>query len=46
MYVAVVVCCGSSLPSSQDVVVAFSRPLGVALYAALGAGGWMIWKSI
>jgi hypothetical protein len=46
MYVAVVVCCGSSLPSSQDVAVAFSRPLGVALYAALGAGGWMIWKSI
>lgn len=45
MYVAVVICCGSSLPSSQDLAVAFSRPLGVALYAALGVGGWLVWKS-
>lgn len=45
MYVAVVVFCGSSLPSSQDVEVAFSRPLGVVLYAVLGAGGWLIGKN-
>ena len=45
MYVAVVICCGSSLPSSQDLAVAFSRPLGVMLYAALGVGGWLVWKS-
>ena len=44
MYVAVVVCCGSSLPSAQDVAVAFSRPLGVVLYAAIGAGVWLIWR--
>ena len=43
MYVAVVVCCGSSLPSTQDVAVAFSRPLGVVLYAALGTGAWLVW---
>ena len=46
MYVAVVVCCGSSLPSSQDVAVAFSRPLGVVLYSALGAGAWLVWRGI
>ena len=46
MYVAVVVCCGSSLPSSQDVTVALSRPLGVVLYAALGVGGWLLWRSM
>ena len=45
MYLAVVVCCGSSLPSSQDVAVAFSRPLGVSLYAALGTGAWLIWHT-
>ncbi len=45
MYAAVVLCCGSSLPSSQDVLVALSRPLGVALYALLGVGGWLMWKN-
>ena len=46
MYVAVVICCGSSLPSAQDVTVAFSRPLGVLLYGALGAGTWLIWRGM
>jgi len=26
------------------VAVAFSRPLGVVLYAAIGAGVWLIWR--
>ena len=46
MYVAVVICCGSSLPSAKDVTVAFSRPLGVLLYGALGAGTWLIWRGM
>jgi ATP-dependent 26S proteasome regulatory subunit len=46
MYVAVVVCCGSSLPSAQDVTVAFSRPLGVLLYGTLGTGTWLIWRGM
>ena len=46
MYIAVVVCCGSSLPSAQDVEVAFSRPLGVILYAAVGAGSWFLWNTL
>jgi hypothetical protein len=46
MYVAVVVCCGSSLPSAHDVTVAFSRPLGVVLYAALGTGAWFVWYAV
>lgn len=44
LYIAVVVCCGSSLPSGRDLAVAFSRPLGVALYAGLGTGAWLVWK--
>jgi hypothetical protein len=46
MYVAVVVCCGSSLPSAQDAAVALSRPLGVILYAAVGAGAWFLWNTL
>lgn len=46
MYVAVVVCSGSALPSGQDLRVAFSRPLGVALYTLLGAGAWYAWRGL
>lgn len=42
MYVTVVVCIGSSLPSSHDLSVAFSRPVGVLLYALLAAGCLML----
>ncbi len=42
MYVAVVVCCSGSVPSTQDVSVAFSRPLGLLLYATVGCGVWLI----
>jgi hypothetical protein len=40
MYAAVYLFCYSSIPSGQDVKVALSSPLGLVLYAALGAGGW------
>jgi hypothetical protein len=46
MYIVVVVCCGSSLPSAQDVAVALTRPLGVILYAAVGAGAWFLWYTV
>lgn len=36
MYLVVYVFCYGSVPSGQDVQVAFSRPLGVALYGGLG----------
>ena len=42
MYVAVVICCGGSLPSSRDLNVAFSRTSGVLLYATLGSALWLI----
>ena len=44
MYAAVVVCCGSSVPSAHDFTVAFSRPLGVVLYITLGVGAWLVWR--
>ena len=33
----------SSIPSGEDLRVAFSSPLGVVLYAALGSGAWCLW---
>ena len=44
MYVAVVLCCSGSLPSSRDLNVAFSRPWGVLLYATLGFSVWLMWQ--
>ncbi len=43
MYVAVVLCCSSALPSSQDLAVAFSQPLGALLYVTLAVGGGVLW---
>lgn len=34
----------SSLPSSQDLRVAFSSPVGVVLYGALGIGAWCYFR--
>jgi hypothetical protein len=42
MYAAVVICCNGSLPSSQDIVVACSRPSGLLLYTLLGCCIWLI----
>lgn len=39
LYVVVVVCCGSAVPSAQDFAVAFSRPLGALLYLLLITAG-------
>ncbi len=44
MYPAVVICCGGSLPSSQDVSVAFSRPLGLLLYSTIGSCIWLTYR--
>lgn len=44
MYLSVVVCCSGSLPSSQDVAVAFSRPSGLLLYVTLGSCLWLLTK--
>jgi hypothetical protein len=42
MYAAVYLFCYSSIPSGQDVKVALSSPFGLMLYAALGAGVWLL----
>ena len=42
MYAAVYLFCYSSIPSGQDVKVALSSPVGLVLYAALGAGAWYL----
>lgn len=42
MYAAVYLFCYSSIPSGQDIRVALSSPLGLLLYAVLGAGGWFL----
>ena len=43
MYLAIYLFSYSSIPSGQDLKVAFSSPSGILLYAAVGAGGWFFW---
>ena len=43
MYLVVYLFCYSSIPSAQDLKVAFSRPSGVLLYGGLVGGGWYLW---
>ena len=43
MYLAIYVFSYSSIPSGQDLKVAFSSPLGVLFYGLVGAGGWYLW---
>ena len=40
MYLVVYLFCYSSIPSGQDLKVAFSRPSGVLLYGGVAAGWW------
>lgn len=43
MYLAIYLFCYSSVPSGQDLKVAFSSPLGVLLYGAAGGSVWYLW---
>lgn len=43
MYLVIYLFCYSSIPSGQDFKVACSSPVGILLYAAVGAGGWLVW---
>lgn len=42
MYAAIYLFSYSSIPSGQDLKVALSRPVGVALYASLAGGAWVL----
>lgn len=43
MYPVVYLFCYSSIPSGQDLKVAFSRPAGVLLYGGVVAAAWYFW---
>lgn len=43
MYLVVYLFCYSSIPSGQDLKVAFSSPSGVVLYGGVVAAGWYFW---
>ena len=43
MYPVLYLFCYSSIPSGQDLKVAFSSPAGVLLYGAAVGGAWYLW---